>query len=298
MNGPILVFGAAGQLGHEVLALARARDIGVSGCDRAEADVADFASVKAAIDAANPRLVLNAAAYTAVDRAETEPEAAYAANAVGAEAIARAAALRQLPVIQISTDYVFDGTKRGAYVETDPIAPLGVYGKTKAAGEAMVRQANPRHFIVRTAWVYGRFRANFLKTILRLSDTRDELRIVADQHGCPTATQDLAEAVFAIDRALARGIGAPGTYHFAGHGATTWHGFASTIIEAQAQATGRRPKVSAITTADYPTPARRPANSKLDSSRFAAVFGYRARDWQTRARETVEMLLKETRAET
>lgn len=298
MNGPILVFGASGQLGREVLALAGARDIEATGCNRARADVTDFASVKAAILAVKPRLVLNAAAYTAVDRAESEPEAAYAANAVGAETIARAAALQQTPVIQISTDYVFDGTKRGAYVETDPIAPLGVYGQTKAAGDAMVRQANPRHFILRTAWVYGPFGANFLKTVLRLSRERAELRIVADQHGCPTATHDLAEAVFAIDRALARGIGAAGTYHFAGDGATTWHEFASAIIEAQAQATGRRPKVSAIATADYPTPARRPANSELDSSLFASVFGYRARDWQTRARETVEMLLNEPRAET
>jgi dTDP-4-dehydrorhamnose reductase len=203
-----------------------------------------------------------------------------------------------VPVIQISTDYVFDGTKKGPYVETDPIAPLGVYGKTKAAGETMVRRAHPRHFILRTAWVYGRFGANFLKTVLRLSRERAELRIVADQRGCPTATQDLAEAVFAIDRALARGIVAPGTYHFAGSGVTTWHGFASAIVEAQAQATGRRPKISAIAAADYPTLARRPANSELDSSLFTSVFGYRARDWQTRARETVEMLLEETRAET
>jgi dTDP-4-dehydrorhamnose reductase len=298
MNAPILVFGAAGQLGREVMALANARGIGAIGYNRAKADITDFASVKAAILAISPRLVLNAAAYTAVDRAETEPKVAYAANAWGAETVARAAAQQQVPVIQISTDYVFDGTKIGAYVETDPIAPLGVYGKAKAGGEAMVRHANPRHFILRTAWVYGRFGANFLKTVLRLSREREELRIVADQRGCPTATQDLAEAVFAIDRALARGIGAPGTYHFAGDGATTWHKFASAIVEAQAQATGRRPKVSPIATADYPTPARRPANSELDSSLFASVFGYRARDWQTRARETVELLLQETRAET
>lgn len=293
MNGPILVFGAAGQLGQEVMALAKARAIGAIGYNRAKADITDFASVKAAILAVSPRLVLNAAAYTAVDRAETEPKAAYAANAMGAETVARAAALQQVPVIQISTDYVFDGTKIGAYVEADSIAPLGVYGTTKAAGEAMVRHANPRHCILRTAWVYGRFGANFLKTILRLSAEREELRIVADQHGCPTATQDLAEAVFAIDRALARGIEAPGTYHFAGDGATTWHKFARAIVEAQAQATGFRPKVSPIATADYPTPARRPANSELDSGLFASVFGYRARDWQIRARETVEMLLKE-----
>ncbi|HEY8032802.1 MAG TPA: dTDP-4-dehydrorhamnose reductase [Methylocella sp.] len=298
MNGPILVFGAAGQLGREVMALAKARAIEAAGCNRASADITDFASVTTAILAIKPRLVLNAAAYTAVDKAESEPKAAYAANALGAETIARAAALQQVPVIQISTDYVFDGTKIGAYVETDPVAPLSAYGKTKAAGEVMVRQANPRHFILRTAWVYGSYGSNFLKTILRLSAEREELRIVADQHGCPTATQDIAEAILAIDRAVANGTEAPGTYHFAGYGVTTWHGFASAIVDAQAQATGRRPKVSPIATADFPTPARRPANSELDSSLFASVFGYRARDWQTRARETVEMLLKETRAAT
>lgn len=298
MNGPILVFGAAGQLGREVMALAKARAIEAAGCNRASADITDFASVTTAILAVKPRLVLNAAAYTAVDKAESEPKAAYAANALGAETIARAAALQQVPVIQISTDYVFDGTKIGAYVETDPVAPLSAYGKTKAAGEVMVRQANPRHFILRTAWVYGSYGSNFLKTILRLSAEREELRIVADQHGCPTATQDIAEAILAIDRAVANGTEAPGTYHFAGYGVTTWHGFASAIVDAQAQATGRRPKVSPIATADFPTPARRPANSELDSSLFASVFGYRARDWQTRARETVEMLLKETRAAT
>ncbi len=298
MNGPILVFGAAGQLGREVMALAKARTVEAAGCNRASADITDFASVTAAILAVKPRLVLNAAAYTAVDKAESEPKAAYAANAAGAETIARAAALQQVPVIQISTDYVFDGTKIGAYVETDPVAPLGIYGKTKAAGEVMVRQANPRHFILRTAWVYGRYGSNFLKTILRLSAEREELRIVADQRGCPTATQDIAEAVLAIDRAVAQAIAAPGTYHFAGNGVTTWHGFARAIVDAQAQATGLRPKVSPIATADYPTPAQRPANSELDSSLFASVFGYRARDWQTRARETVEMLLKETRAAT
>ncbi|MGH6842774.1 MAG: dTDP-4-dehydrorhamnose reductase [Methylocella sp.] len=298
MNAPILVLGAAGQLGREVLALAKARDIEAIGYNRLKADITDFASVKAAILAVKPRLVLNAAAYTAVDRAEGEPEAAYAANAAGAETVARAAALQQVPVIQISTDYVFDGTKIGAYVETDPLAPLGVYGKTKAAGEALVRHENPRHFILRTSWVYGRHGANFLKTVLRLAGEREELRIVADQRGCPTATQDLAEAVLAIDRALTNGIEAFGTYHFAGDGATTWHEFARAIVEAQAPATGLLPKVSPIAAADYKTPARRPANSELDSSLFASVFGYRARAWQTRVQETVEMLFADARAET
>jgi dTDP-4-dehydrorhamnose reductase len=297
MSGAILVFGAEGQLGHEVMALAKSRGIEVCGQSHPQADITDFSAVEAAISTVKPRLVLNAAAYTAVDRAESEPEAAYAANVTGAEVVARAAAARRLPVIHVSTDYVFDGSKAGAYVETDPIAPLGVYGKTKAEGEARVREENPRHVILRTAWVYGRFGANFLKTILRLSREREELRIVADQYGCPTATQDLAEAIFAVDRAWARGLEAAGTYHFAGTGVTSWQGFASVIVEAQAQASGPRPKVTPISTADYPTLARRPANSALNSDLFATVFGYRAGPWQARARETIAMLLKESRVE-
>jgi dTDP-4-dehydrorhamnose reductase len=244
VSGPILVFGAEGQVGREVMALAKAWGIEVAGCNRAQADITNFSAVEAAISSAEPRIVLNAAAYTAVDRAETEKETAYAANVVGGELVARAAAARCLPIIHISTDYVFDGTKIGAYVETDPIAPLGVYGTTKAEGEARVREKNPRHFILRTAWVYGQFGTNFLKTILRLSREREELRIVADQCGCPTATQDLAEAIFAIDRAWVRGFEATGTYHFAGTGVTTWYGFASVIVEARAQVTGQRPKVT------------------------------------------------------
>jgi dTDP-4-dehydrorhamnose reductase len=298
VTGPILVFGAEGQLGREVMALAKAQDIEVVGFNRAQADITDFYAVEAAIFSVKPRIILNAAAYTGVDKAESERVAAYAANVVGAEMVARAAAAQRLPIIHISTDYVFDGTKIGAYVECDPIAPLSVYGMTKAEGEARVREKNPRHFILRTAWVYGRFGANFLKTILRLSRERDELRIVADQYGCPTATQDLAEAIFAIDRVWTGGFDAAGTYHFAGSGVTTWHGFASVIVEVQAQSIGRRPIVTPISTANYPAPARRPANSELDSRLFGAVFGYRARAWQIRAQETVEMLLKDNRVET
>jgi dTDP-4-dehydrorhamnose reductase len=297
MSAPLLVFGAGGQLGQEVLTLAARQGLEAVGCRRARADITDFKAIEAVMKAVSPRLVLNAAAYTAVDRAESEPEAAFAANVTGAENIARAAAAQDVPVIHISTDYVFDGTKTSAYVESDPVAPLGVYGRTKADGEARVRAVNARHFILRTSWVYGQFGANFLKTILRLARERDELRIVADQHGCPTATEDLAEAIFAIDHACASGHDVFGTYHFAGQGATSWHGFASVIAAAQAQLTGRCPKVLPITTADYPTPARRPANSELDSSLFASVFGYRAQSWQSRAKATVEILLRDMRVE-
>jgi dTDP-4-dehydrorhamnose reductase len=291
MTAPILVFGARGQVASELLELAANRGIDAKGLAHADADISDLAAVEAAVRAVTPRLVVNAAAYTAVDRAESEEARAFAVNSLGAENVARAAESAGCPVVHLSTDYVFDGTKIGPYVETDGIAPLGVYGRSKAEGEAKVRAANARHVVLRTAWVYGRFGGNFLKTMLRLARERDELRIVADQHGCPTSTRDIAEAILAIDRALAEGNRSFGTYHFAGTGATTWHEFATTIVEVQAAATGRRPIVTAITTAEYPTPARRPANSELDSSLFASDFGIRAEGWRRRTEETVAALL-------
>ena len=290
MPPPILVFGAAGQVGQELMALAQTRGTEAIGLSRADVDICDAEAVAAAIGRKTPRLVVNAAAYTAVDRAESEPELARAVNADGPGFIARGAARHGVPVLHLSTDYVFDGSKRGAYTEDDAIAPLGVYGRTKAEGEAAVRAANARHVILRTAWVYGRYGANFLKTMMRLAAERDRLRVVADQRGCPTATLDIAEAILAVDAALARDPALRGTFHFAGTGATTWHGFAEAIVAAQAPSTGRRPPVDAITTAAFPTPAQRPANSELASDRFAATFGYRAQPWQTRTDEVVRVL--------
>lgn len=295
MNNPLLIFGAGGQLGQEVLAIARARGLNAIGLTRQDADITDKAEVERVIAAHKPRMVLNAAAYTAVDRAESETETAAAVNGLGAENIACGAASINVPIISISTDYVFDGSKIGAYTESDALRPLGVYGRTKAEGEARVCAANAQHVILRTSWVFGAFGANFLKTMLRLARERDVLRIVADQHGCPTSTADIAEAIFAVDRALGRAAGGKhalfGTYHFAGSGVTTWYQFAQEIVAAQATLTQCRPSVEAITTADYPTPAKRPPNSELDSSRFEAAFGYRAQDWQSRVRETIDSLL-------
>jgi len=289
---PLLVFGAGGQVGRELLGLAEVRGIEAVGLARADADITDPGAVRRAIARHAPRLIVNAAAYTAVDKAESEPQAAASVNAEGAAIIARAAAEAGTPLVHISTDYVFDGAKAAAYDESDPVSPLGIYGQTKAAGEAAVRAAQPQHVILRTAWVYGVFGANFLKTMLRLAGERDSLRVVADQRGCPTSTIDIAEAILAIDRAIAAEKACSwGTYHFAGTGVTTWHGFASEIVAAQKAFTGRDPPVAAITTAEYPTPARRPANSELDSSRFAATFGYRAAPWQERVREAVAAVL-------
>jgi dTDP-4-dehydrorhamnose reductase len=194
-------------------------------------------------------------------------------------------------LVHLSTDYVFDGRKSTAYTEDDPVAPLSVYGRSKAAGEDAVRQALDRHIVLRTSWVYGGYGSNFLKTILRLALEHDELTMVADQFGCPTATADIADAILAIAARIADDDDATwGTYHFVGRGVTTWHGFAEEIVDVQAGITGRRPKVVAIATSDYPRPARRPANSALDSSRFHQAFGVRAADWRERVRHVAAAL--------
>ncbi|WP_245263197.1 dTDP-4-dehydrorhamnose reductase [Azorhizobium doebereinerae] len=287
----ILLFGADGQLGRELTALAAERGLDLRGLNRAAVDITDPAAVARALEANRPDVVVNAAAYTAVDKAESEPDLAARVNAGAPGLIAERCARYRTPLIHISTDYVFDGTKAGAYAESDPIAPLGVYGRTKAAGEAAIRAAGERHLILRTSWVYGVHGANFLKTMLRLAGDRDRLTIVADQRGCPTATRDIAEGILAAAAPAVTGAARWGTYHLAGRGVTTWHGFAQEIIARAARHTGRTPEVAPITTADYPTPARRPANSELNSQLFERTFGFKAAPWQQRTAEVVDALL-------
>jgi dTDP-4-dehydrorhamnose reductase len=286
----ILVFGH-GQLGHELVRTARARNMALLALAHAEADIAEQPAVASAIAQHRPSLVVNAAAYTKVDHAETDIEAARRGNEIGPGVVARACAAAGVPLVHISTDYVFDGAKPGRYVESDPIAPLGVYGRTKAAGETAVREALPAHMILRTSWVYGEFGQNFLKTMLHLAATKDELRVVADQRGCPTSTRDLAAAILNLAPRLAARDDVFGTYHFAGTGATTWHGFATRIVSTQAPLTGRKPRVTAITAAEFPTAARRPVNSELDCSLFATTFGFRAQPWEQEADATVRAVV-------
>src|SRR4051812_23016028 len=274
----ILLFGGSGQLGQELTRASAGSAMPLIALSHAQADITDRTAVNAAIKRHDPLLVVNAAAYTKVDLAETEPETARLANEVGPGIIGAACAAAGVPLIHISTDYVFDGSKAGAYVEADPIAPINVYGQTKAAGEQAVRESTPLHVIIRTSWIYGEFGKNFLKTVLNLAATRDELRIVADQRGCPTSTPDLAQAILRIvPQLLSSKIW--GTYHFTGSGATTRHQFACRIIAAQAPLTGRAPRVTPIPTTEFPTPARRPANSELDCRLFERVFGFRGRPW-------------------
>ncbi len=276
-----LLTGANGQVGWEISR--RANGIALNALTRADLDIRSRDAVMAAVTAAKPKVVINAGAYTAVDKAESEREAAFAINRDGPAYLAEACAAVGATLIHISTDYVFDGTKRGAYTETDATAPLGVYGASKLAGEAAVRAAVPNHVIVRTAWVHGIHGHNFVKTMLRLARERDTLRVVDDQHGCPTFAGDLAEAIMAIARRVLAGT-APmdghGTFHCVGAGETTWCGFARKIVADAAPHLGKQPAVEAIATAAYPTPAKRPANSVLDCAKLARVYGVKMRPWQ------------------
>jgi dTDP-4-dehydrorhamnose reductase len=296
MNGPILVFGARGQVGRELVTLAGARRIPVVGLSRTEANTTDEAAVRAALDVHRPVAVVNVAGYTAVDRAEREPDAAAAANATGPAILAAACNDASVPLIHLSTAYVFDGAKKGAYVENDRVAPLGVHGRTKAEGEAKIREAAKRHVILRTSWIYSVYGRNFLKTVVRLAAERDELKMVSDQYGCPTATIDLAEAILVVVRRFAEKPNTSGTFHFAGSGRTSWLGFAEEIVKRQAFFTGRAPKMIPIPAAEYPSAAKRPANCELDSSKFHSTFGFRARPWQERTSEVVAQLLAKAKA--
>ncbi len=286
----IIVTGAQGQVGWELTHRATALGHDVLAWDLAELDITDAAAVDQALDASYADVAINAAAYTAVDKAEQEPERAFAVNRDGPAHLAAACARSNMPMLHISTDYVFDGRKAGPYNEDDPVAPLGVYGQSKQEGDEAVRRLWSRHLILRVSWVFGAHGHNFVKTILRLAREREELRVVADQHGCPTYAGDIADVLLELAGRMAEidARDAWGTYHYCGEPATTWHGFASAIVE---RARIREPlevrAVTAITTTDYPTPAARPANSVLDSARLTARFGIPPRPW----REGLEAML-------
>jgi dTDP-4-dehydrorhamnose reductase len=275
----ILVFGANGQLGQELTRLAADRGTPMHALAHADADIADDGAVAGALARWKPELLVNAAAYTKVDLAETNADEARKGNEIGPGVLAGACAAAGIPMVHVSTDYVFDGSKPDPYRETDPVCPISAYGRSKVAGEEAVRGKLKHHVILRTAWVYSEFGHNFLKTILRLAETRDELRIVADQHGSPTSAREIAEAILHLAPLLLRDQKLSGTYHFTADGFTTWHGFARRVVEIVAPMTGRSPRVIPIQTADYPTPAKRPANSRLDCGLFVRTFGFTPRYW-------------------
>lgn len=287
----ILVFGGNGQLGQELTRAAAARATVLRALSHAEADIADAAAVATALALWQPSLVMNAAAYTKVDLAETELEEARRGNEIGPKVLAAACAGAGVPMVHISTDYVFDGCKNGAYLESDPVCPISAYGRSKAASEDAVRHQLKDHVILRTAWVYSEFGHNFLKTVLRLAATREELRIVSDQRGSPTSAAELAEAVLNVAAALVHDRTLAGTYHFTAAGDTTWHGFASRVVAIAAPMTGRNPRVIPIGTADYPTAAKRPPNSRLDCRSFIEKFGFLPRHWTVGVDATTRALV-------
>lgn len=284
----ILVTGRHGQV---ATALAERGDttsqVKVITAGRPELDLENTASVIQAIAAAKPDVVVNVAAYTAVDKAEQEAEKAFAVNRDGAAAAASAAARLGVPFIHLSTDYVYPGDKPSPYVESDATGPLGIYGLSKLAGEEAVRMAHPSPLILRTSWIYSPFGNNFVKTMLRVGRERPVLSVVDDQVGNPTSALDIADAILGIASRLETG----GTYHMCGSGDVTWCGFAREIFAQSAARGGPNPEVKAISTAEYPTPARRPANSRMSMAAFEQRFGFRLRPWQDALAESLARLV-------
>jgi dTDP-4-dehydrorhamnose reductase len=271
----ILIFGRTGQVARELGRAQWAECFDARLLGRADCDITDLTAVRRVVIETEPQIVINAAAYTAVDRAESEPELAARVNREAPGAIAEACKRLGAALVHLSTDYVFDGSKSGAYVENDAVAPLSVYGRTKAAGEAAVRSVLERHVILRTSWVFAAHGTNFVRTMLRLANERPELRIVSDQKGAPTAARDIAAAIETAASAIAGGEGAWGTFHFTSGEPTTWYDFARAIFNFP----GKQPQLVPITTAEYRTAARRPMNSVLDCGRIARDYGIAQPSW-------------------
>lgn len=299
MTPRLLVTGLHGQVAMSLVeraAMSGAFEVLAVG--RPQLDLADPASIGSAIEAVSPDIVVSAAAHTAVDQAESEEDLAMLMNGVSAGEIAKAAARLGVPLIHLSTDYVFDGSKSTPYREDDPVAPLGVYGRSKLAGERAIGEATDNHVILRTAWVYSPFGRNFLKTMLRLAETRDTLSVVSDQIGNPTSALDIADGILTVASNLLsdQSPALRGIFHMTGAGEGSWADFAEEIFSYARSANGPFATVNRIPSSDYPTPAKRPANSRLDRARLRDVHGVALPPWQGSTRAVVERLLAEARA--
>jgi len=298
----ILLTGVSGQVGGELLETLKLLGGEVVAPVRSAMDLADASSVRKAIREVRPRWVVNAGAYTAVDKAESEPELAFAINTEGVRAIGQETKVIGAGVIHFSTDYVFDGSANIPYQETDATGPVSVYGASKLAGEKMLAESGAGHIIFRTSWVFGARGKNFLLTILKLAKEREMLRVVADQHGAPTWSRDLARMTAEVigqceaevrDRELPEVLGkVGGVYHASGTGETTWYGFAAEAVRLRREMEPEAwlAKIEAITTAEYPTPARRPTNSRMDCSKLMERFGWKMMDWQDSLRKVLAEL--------
>ncbi|MCB1447697.1 MAG: dTDP-4-dehydrorhamnose reductase [Rhizobiaceae bacterium] len=289
----IAITGGHGQVARAMAALGPAMGVDVIPVGRPELDLADPASVFPALASARPHAIVSAAAYTMVDKAETEKDLAFSINAAGAGAVSTAAARLGAPVLHLSTDYVFDGTKAGRYVEADPTGPTSVYGASKLAGEQLVAAATGNHAIFRTAWIYSPYGENFLKTMLRLGETRETLSVVDDQRGCPTSAEDIARAMILAARRMVEDRNARyrGVFHLAGSGEASWADFACAIFRA-AEMYGRKPvTVLPISSDRYPSPVRRPGNSRLSGEKLGRIYGIALPHWRQSTEKVVDGLL-------
>ena len=292
----LLIAGWQGQIARGLVEAAPAcPDVKACAVGRAALDICEARSIERALSQIEPSIVINSAAYTAVDKAETDEERAFALNRDGAKMLAEAAARRGIPIIHISSDYVYDGRKDEPYMEDDPPHPATVYGRSKLEGEAAVRQANPKHVVLRTSWVFSPTGRNFVKTMLTQAAEQSRVRVVEDQRGSPTYAPHLVAAILELARQLSARKGADGpwgVYHAAGTGTTTWLGLAEEVFRRSAAIGGPTAAVDAIGSADYPTPAARPANSQLDCGKLERTFGLRLPAWQDGVAECVERLVR------
>jgi dTDP-4-dehydrorhamnose reductase len=294
----ILLTGINGQVGHAMLAKLAGHD--VLALAREQLDLTNPEAIIQSIQLFKPDLIINPAAYTAVDKAESEPELAHAINTIAPQILAQEAAKIGAGIIHFSTDYVYDGSKQTPYVETDQTNPVSVYGKSKLAGEDAIRASGAAHLVLRTSWVYGAYGKNFLNTMLRLAGERDVLRVVADQFGAPTSAQSIADGVVQLINVWnMQDKNQSGTYHFTNVGEVSWHGFTQKIVNQynQLQAKNGLPvlktaveNIATITAADYPTPAARPANSRLNNAKLKQVFGVELPTWQDGLQRVLENL--------
>jgi dTDP-4-dehydrorhamnose reductase len=291
----MVVTGREGQVVRSLAERSTGTDIKIVALGRPELDLAGpSGDIVAAILRARPDVIVSAAAYTQVDKAETEPDLVFSINAIGPKALAQAARLLGIPLIHLSTDYVFDGLKEAPYLENDKTGPTGVYGASKLAGEQAVLGEHDNCAVLRTAWVYSPFGSNFVKTMLRLAGERDEIGVVADQRGNPTSALDIADAILRIAVTLSVGSDASrrGLFHMAGTGEASWAEFAEAIFAESVSLGGPTTRVRYIHSADYPTVARRPTNSRLDSRKLAEAHGVLLPEWRSSLKEVVERLVR------
>ncbi len=298
MNAKVryLVTGREGQVVQSLLEQCRRPEhahIELIAIGRPDLDLAKPETISSAVHDIKPDLIISAAAYTAVDQAESDEETARQVNALGPRALAEAAASRQIPIVHLSTDYVFDGMKSQPYVETDPVGPVSAYGRTKLEGERHLLEIARNVAILRTAWVYSPFGKNFAKTMLRLAETRDALNVVADQIGNPTSALDIADGILKVARNMIddSAAGLRGIFHMTGHGDATWADFAEEIFRVSAATGGPAATVGRISTADYPTPAKRPANSRLNNTALQSAHGVELPSWQMSTQRVIERLV-------